>query len=326
VQRYVQAPALWDGVYKFHLRVYALLTADMRFFVYRKAFAHVANRPFHGEEEGGSGGEGSGGGEGGGAEGEGGAAAAAAAVAHDREAHITNVSQNIHDDGAFHGFQTVDLLLDFEAGVWPKLKRLFAQLTAAARPFLARQLGAHHFHHLGADVILDAAGTPWLIEVNAPPNMFCYTNDPTNVNERTMAPVVIAQMHDLITRFVLPPLARAASGEREEMGGEEGEEVRGVTRAEPEAGRQHVASALGGAEGGPEQRAAAAAREAAAAGARQNGWECVNEGEHVVDFAPSAPSDLPLNVLLWHAFCSRRKKEEAAAAVAMAAAPPNAPA
>ena len=180
VQRYVANPALWDGTHKFHLRVYALLTGDMRFYVYRKAFAHVVNRPFVGARAAKAGAKADGGGCGDcdcfgadnrGGDG-GGDAADAAADAFEREAHITNVSQNIHDDASFHGLVPVDLPLDF-AAAWPRVKALFADLARAARPFMARQLSADHFHHLGADVILDAAGTPWLIE---PAEIFCGIN------------------------------------------------------------------------------------------------------------------------------------------------------
>ena len=45
-QEYVQQPALWDGGFKYHLRVYTVLTAVGEVFVYRKAFAHIANKPY----------------------------------------------------------------------------------------------------------------------------------------------------------------------------------------------------------------------------------------------------------------------------------------
>jgi hypothetical protein len=46
IQHYISNPLLWKGTHKFHFRVYAVLTGDMQLFVYRKSFAHVANKPF----------------------------------------------------------------------------------------------------------------------------------------------------------------------------------------------------------------------------------------------------------------------------------------
>ena len=46
VQLYVHRPLLWEGRFKFHLRVYCVLTAQMQFHCYRRAFAHVSNKPF----------------------------------------------------------------------------------------------------------------------------------------------------------------------------------------------------------------------------------------------------------------------------------------
>ena len=46
IQRYITRPLLWEGKFKFHFRVYIVLTANMQFHVYRRAFAHVANKPF----------------------------------------------------------------------------------------------------------------------------------------------------------------------------------------------------------------------------------------------------------------------------------------
>ena len=43
---------------------------------------------------------------------------------------------------------------------------------------MANQLNRNHFCHIGADIIADEDGTPWLIEANCPPNLFAYTNDP----------------------------------------------------------------------------------------------------------------------------------------------------
>ena len=72
VQSYIERPLLWEGKFKYHFRVYCALTADMRFYAYRHAFAHVANKPFQ------------------------------LGSLDDDEIHLTNVAANIHDAELFH--------------------------------------------------------------------------------------------------------------------------------------------------------------------------------------------------------------------------------
>ena len=69
---------------------------------------------------------------------------------------------------------------------------------------MARQLSADHFCHIGADIIADADGTPWLIEANCPPNLYAYTNDPDHPDEKAITPLIRAMLSDLVRLFVLP--------------------------------------------------------------------------------------------------------------------------
>ena len=53
IQEYVARPLLWPDGCKFHFRIYVVLSATMAVHIYRKAFAHVANKPFRTAPEGG---------------------------------------------------------------------------------------------------------------------------------------------------------------------------------------------------------------------------------------------------------------------------------
>ena len=53
IQEYVARPLLWPDGCKFHFRIYAVLSATMAVHIYRRAFAHVANKPFRTAPEGG---------------------------------------------------------------------------------------------------------------------------------------------------------------------------------------------------------------------------------------------------------------------------------
>lgn len=106
VQKYVERPLLWPDGCKFHFRCYVVLTATMDFYIYRNAFAHVANRPF-GTAYDASSGDGNG---------------------FDKEVHITNCSQNIHDPSQFHRYPQVNLPSDYPV-VWENMIALFADLA-----------------------------------------------------------------------------------------------------------------------------------------------------------------------------------------------------
>lgn len=113
VQKYVERPLLWPDGCKFHFRCYVVLTATMEFYIYRNAFAHVANKPFCTTYDALSDGTRSGSGDGNG---------------FDKEVHITNCSQNIHDASQFHRYPQVNLQSDYPI-VWKNMIVLFADLA-----------------------------------------------------------------------------------------------------------------------------------------------------------------------------------------------------
>ena len=298
VQEYVKRPLLWDGRFKFHLRVYALLTADMRCFLYRKAYAHVANMPFTtlpGEESA--------------TVQENGEQQRASSELFGREVHITNVSANIGNDALFHGTPIIDMPLDMPLP-YARMQRLFTEVARCAAPYMRRQLSANHFQHMGCDIIIDEDGTPWLIEINAPPNMFSYTLDPEHPAELETHAMVKPQTHDLIAKFVLGPLLDAQSSS-ETVGQSVYDGAKATTRNFTQAcsgvGRIHCGTAdvLG--------LCPATHREEAGLDANPelvNGWEPVCDSAKAPDesFQASTCSDLPLNALYWASVCSKLRR------------------
>ena len=76
---------------------------------------------------------------------------------------------------------------------------------------MANQLNRNHFCHIGADIIADEDGTPWLIEANCPPNLFAYTNDPDHPDEKAITPLIRAMLSDLMQLFVLPVVSSGST-------------------------------------------------------------------------------------------------------------------
>ena len=127
IQRYITNPLLWKSKFKFHFRIYVVLTANMQFHVYRQAFAHVANKPFTmtpttcplasntpsniSTEEISHRGKFSG------------------KFSWDPEIHLTNVAANIHDRQRFHAFPIVELPKEFP-NFWVKIRKLFASMVS----------------------------------------------------------------------------------------------------------------------------------------------------------------------------------------------------
>ena len=85
---------------------------------------------------------------------------------------------------------------------------LFLLCGRCAAPFMAKQLSADHFCHIGADIIADEDGTPWLIEANCPPNLYAYTNEPDHPDEKAITPLIRAMLSDLMRLFVLPVVTK----------------------------------------------------------------------------------------------------------------------
>ena len=73
VQQYLENPCLWRGR-KLQFRVYAVVTAELRVWVYRHCILQFCNKPYHYDVEGSS---------------------------YDSEVHITNVCANKHNPALF---------------------------------------------------------------------------------------------------------------------------------------------------------------------------------------------------------------------------------
>ncbi|KAG5189003.1 tubulin-tyrosine ligase/Tubulin polyglutamylase, partial [Tribonema minus] len=158
VQRYVGRPLLLGG-YKFDLRLYVLVTSfnPLEAFLYREGFARVSTRAYDVTAEG----------------------------LRDRFVHLTNSSiQATRDspllDGELHETGGTKASLTY---LWARLRRarvpvdrLWSDITAlvvkalvACEPGVPAQPNA--FELFGFDVLVDAALRPWLLEVNASPQM-----------------------------------------------------------------------------------------------------------------------------------------------------------
>ena len=153
-QEYITRPSLYKGR-KFHLRCFGLIKADMFALVYKDAFLLAANEPFtldlpgrsldddDDDEVGVGGGWGS---------------------QRWCETHLSNLCMNMHSSKC-EGQVRVSLPTAYQEA-WPKICRLWAEMARAAGPCARRQVSAHHFEFYGFDVMLDAEGGAWLLEVN----------------------------------------------------------------------------------------------------------------------------------------------------------------
>eukprot|EP00511_Aplanochytrium_stocchinoi_P000241 CAMPEP_0204821852 /NCGR_PEP_ID=MMETSP1346-20131115/53_1 /ASSEMBLY_ACC=CAM_ASM_000771 /TAXON_ID=215587 /ORGANISM="Aplanochytrium stocchinoi, Strain GSBS06" /LENGTH=375 /DNA_ID=CAMNT_0051947783 /DNA_START=252 /DNA_END=1379 /DNA_ORIENTATION=- len=159
-QEYVAKPLLWRGTHKFHMRVYLIVRGNGEAYMFSKALAHIANKPFEiekGDQE------------------------------ADSEVHITNVAMNHHNKMLFHGCPVVDFLnisdmnkygpdnssdtKDFlPEDTTTLLTDLFSQyISQAYDNFMSNQLSESDFIHIGADVIFDQKCKPYILEFNVPP-------------------------------------------------------------------------------------------------------------------------------------------------------------
>ena len=198
VQKYVERPLLWPDGCKFHFRVYVVLTATMQCYIYRSAFAHVANRPFSSTPTPNS--------------------ETGSAAFFDSEVHITNCAKNIHDSSSFHRYPSVHLPTAYP-GVWASLQALMADVAQAAAPFMAQQHRTADFCHMGVDILADEDETAWLIEANCPPNLFAYTNEPDHPDEVAIRPLIKAMLRDLLTGFVLPAATEGQQQQQQQQQG-----------------------------------------------------------------------------------------------------------
>ena len=177
VQKYVDRPELHGGEFKFHYRVQLLVTADSRAFLFRQAMKLPAAEAF--------------------------SLAPGDGAAFER-AHITNQAQTDPQHAA-------EMLTEDIAGqrpaLWAKLLRAVGALVAAAEPMLRHQRGPGAFELAGIDVMPDADGEPWVLEINR------FTQF------HTTPPTIYAPMMDDFLRHFLYPLATAAGPPGDAQGG-----------------------------------------------------------------------------------------------------------
>lgn len=160
-QPYIQPPLLLPGTgdRKFHIRTYVLCAGSLDVYVYRDMLALFASKPYAAPWEHAAGAE-------------------DGAAAIDLEAHLTNTClQRSVSDGTVRRFW--DLEEDASAPAPFRRDDVFAQVCAVTgEVFEAAARGMlMHFRPLpnafevyGLDFLVDAAGTAWLLEVNAFPD------------------------------------------------------------------------------------------------------------------------------------------------------------
>ena len=183
-QEYVDNPLLLDG-HKFDLRLYVLVTScsPLRVHLYRDGLARLCTEPYHAPVSGEQRTQLS-------------AAAGLAAAKNSsdwRKRHLTNYAINkLHcdfsagEDGAKRRLGDVLDTLSREHGLdvnalWGQIQQLVVKTLLAVQPHLAHAYascrsspGAHPFscfELLGFDLLIDANGQPWLLEVNHSPSL-----------------------------------------------------------------------------------------------------------------------------------------------------------
>jgi len=150
--------------------MYVVLRADMAVFIHSKALIHVANKPYDTSQE----------------------------NLCDTQVHLTNVSKNHHNTDLFHGCPVVHLETWLGEEKFARVRQLFHKVFESAQPFMRNQVCASDFSHIGADVMFDTEGHPYLLELNIPPCIGNYKSE------------MVKEQHDffnglfasMMTRFV----------------------------------------------------------------------------------------------------------------------------
>lgn len=184
-QPYIDPPMLVDGR-KFHVRVYVLAVGSMKVYVYRDMLALFASKNYVPP---------------GGAEGD--------DEEVDLDAHLTNTCLQGEDTAAkansVRRFWEIELPEGAADRVFEQICAVTGELFEAA----ARGMMVHFqplesaFEVYGLDFLVDAAGTAWLLEVNAFPD-FKQTGDLTEL---------VAGFWAGVLRLAVLPFARGGSGD-----------------------------------------------------------------------------------------------------------------
>jgi hypothetical protein len=188
VQHYLDRPALLDGR-KFDLRIYVLVTsfAPLRVYIYRDAIVRLATARYD------------------------------MANLSDPYAHLTNASINktVNAEGCKRALSRLEGESEIAGHLRrPEFRRRVAQLVNLTILPIATAVPDNGgcFELLGFDVLVDAAGAPWLIEVNCSPALT--VDCPADV---TVKGSMLAEMLDVLVatkyaRAHKPNVARAADG------------------------------------------------------------------------------------------------------------------
>ncbi len=160
LQRYVERPLLVHGKRKFHARIYVVCVDALRVGVYREGLVLVAPRRFDASR-----------------------AFASPEACADSSVHITNTcfarerlgDRRFEASGLIHLFSSLDALVGRPVAetAWRGIRATVAALFASLRGNVGRYTpaGLGSFELYGLDFLLSDSGHPWLLEVNAGPDL-----------------------------------------------------------------------------------------------------------------------------------------------------------
>ncbi|KAK7752213.1 hypothetical protein SLS62_005747 [Diatrype stigma] len=202
-QPYIHPPLLLPGDgRKFHIRTYVACIGSLDVYVYRQMLALFAGRPYTAPARGSTSTS---------------TTAATTNSAVGLESHLTNTClQRSVAEGTVRRFWDLDLAADRKAEIFAQICEVAGELfEAAARGMLMhfRPL-PNAFELYGVDFLVDAAGRPWLLEVNAFPD-FRQTGD-------DLRDLVAGLWEGVLERAVAPFFFGGGEGGR----GRDGEEGR----------------------------------------------------------------------------------------------------
>lgn len=148
LQEYVENMDLWEGKFKYNLRLYLILKANGESYLYSKGFYHVANKEFTTDD--------------------------LISAEYDKEVHLTNVSANFMNKDLFKGCPILYLQ---QLSYKDKLISLLKQYIDKAYYFMRRQVNEHSFCLVGVDVAIQKQNDiliPKIVEMNVPPGVDFY--------------------------------------------------------------------------------------------------------------------------------------------------------
>jgi len=171
----IEKPHLWKNQFKYHVRLYLVLTADGGLFLFPRALLHVANKPYNIDSS----------------------------QLEDQQVHLTNVSKNFKNKQLFQGCPVIEVV-EFFKDAFLNLKALFVDLMRRFSPFMLHQDNAYAFSQIGVDVMMDSDNFPYLLECNVPPCIGNYGSDMPADHNKLLSDMFLS----MIDTFVVPGLAK----------------------------------------------------------------------------------------------------------------------